>query len=47
MLARARAISIANNTVNRVNFYSIPSWVIDQLMTIVLNTKYGDMIVAE
>lgn len=34
MLARARAISIANNTVNRVNFYSIPSWVIDQLMTI-------------
>ena len=34
MLAKAQAIAIANKTTQRVSFYSIPSWVFDQLINI-------------
>ena len=34
MLAKAQAIAIANKTTQRVSFYSIPSWVFDQLNNI-------------
>jgi len=34
MLAKAQAIAIANKTTHRVSFYSIPSWIYDQLQNI-------------